>query len=167
MDWTETIMMDPTRRLSIANSQQLVSSARVLTAQGVTLLQMDAKSGNEIEAALEVLRGFRAVGRRVVLCDTSSLVVGRPFGSRVVQQGAAEMLVSCGLSGREIAIGARDAGLSLGNVVVCTQATAAIEVAASRLVPGDIVLLLGIEEKTCDRLVAALGQRLSVRLAAA
>ena len=166
MDWTDTIMLEPTRTISIADAQRSVSCARVLTVQGVTLLQVDAKSRAEIDSALEVLRGFRASGRHVVLCDTTHLVVGRQFGVRTVEKGTAELLVSCGLSGREIAIGARDAGLSLANVVVCSQAIAATEVMAYRLAPGDTVLLLGIEEKTCDTLVAAIENRLSVGIAA-
>jgi hypothetical protein len=154
MDWTDTTMLEPTRTISIADAQRSVSCARVVAVQGVTLLQVDAKSRAEIDSSLEVLGGFRASGRHVVLCDTTHLVVGRQFGVRTVEKGTAELLVSCGLSGREIAIGARDAGLSLANVVVCSQ------------VPGDTVLLLGIEEKTCDTLVAALEKRLSVRIAA-
>ncbi|MCH2115385.1 MAG: hypothetical protein MK171_10820 [Pirellulales bacterium] len=160
-------MLESTRRFSVSDTQELVSCARLMTTQGVTLLQVEAKSGCEIESALAVLRRFRAIGRRVVLCDTSNLVVGRQFGSSVVTLGCAELLISCGLSGREIAIGARDAGLSLANVMVCGQAAAAGDVLASHLVAGDTALLLGIEDKVCNSLVAALDRRLSAKLAAA
>ncbi|MCG8448247.1 MAG: hypothetical protein MI725_01540 [Pirellulales bacterium] len=167
MDWTDKMMQEPSHQFSIAASQRSVACGRVVTVQGITLLQVDAGTHQQVDAALEVLRGFRATGRRVVLCDTSGLVVGRQFGSHLVECGSMEMLVSCGLSGREIAIGARDAGLSLANVVVCSQPSAACEVLTCRLVQGDTVLLLGIEEGVCDQLVAALDKRLSVKLAAA
>ena len=166
MEWTDTMMLEPTRKISITDSQRSLSCARVITVQGVTLLQAEDKSSAGIDSALEVLRGFRAIGRHVVLCDTTDLVVGRQFGKRVVECGTAELLVSCGLSGREIAIGARDAGLSLANVVVCSQAMAATEVMASRLVPGDTILLLGVNSELSEHLVAAIDERLSVKLAA-
>ena len=166
MDWTDTMMLKPTRTISIADSQRSVACARVVTVEGVTLLQVDAKSRGEIDSGLEVLRSFRAAGRHVVLCNTSNLVVGRQFGARIVDQGTAELLVSSGRSGREIAIGARDAGLSLANVVVCSEANAAAEVMACRLAPGDTVLLLGVEKETCNHLVAAIETRFSVKLAA-
>ena len=167
MEWTDTIMLDNTRQNSITDSQNLIACARVVTVQGITLLQIDTPSRGEVDSALEILRGFRAVGRRVVVCDSSNLVVGRQFGHSLVEQGKTELLVSCGRSGREVAIGARDAGLSLADVVVCSKADSACEVLNCRLLPGDTVLMLGIEDTVCDHLVATLNRRLSYRLAAA
>lgn len=166
MEWTDTLMLEPKRTISIADAQRAVASARVVTVQGITLLQIDSMSREELDSSLEILRGFRATGRRIVLCDTSDLVVGRQFGAGIVEQGGAELLISCGISGRNVAIGARDSGLSLANVVVCNKAEAACDVLSCRLVPGDTVMLLGIDRKTCDELVATLEQRLSPRLAA-
>ncbi len=194
MDWTDTMMLEPTPRLraypgttaevshggeglqqqtvagpsiKLADPEHATSSTRVITVQGVTLLHSDGGSRQELVAALESLRDFRAVGRRVVLCDTTELVVGRQFGCSLVEQGQVEVLVSCGRSGREIAIGARDAGLALADVVVCGRSTAASEVLSHRLAPGDTVLLLGVREESCNHIVAVLEQRLSLQLKAA
>ena len=54
-----------------------------------------------------------------MLCDTSYLAddyrtVQRQLGHALVELGNAEVLVSCGLGGREVAIGARDEGLDFG-----------------------------------------------------
>ena len=136
---------------------------RVTALHGITLLTADASSRQEIAAALNLLREFRAAGRRVVLCDTSRLVVGKQFGHELVQSGAAELLISCGLGGREVGIGARDAGLNLASVVVCSQTLAGGHVLANQLAPGDTVLLLGMDSFSCENIVAQLTQRFSRR----
>jgi len=137
---------------------------RVISAPGMSLLYANAKTEDEAVFALELLRGFRAVGRRVVLCDTSQLTTdsqpaGTEFGRTLVHDGSAEILITCGPGGREVAVGARDAGLDLASVVVCRAALETCAVLAGRLTPGDTVLLLGIQQAVCDRLVALLNKR--------
>ena len=85
----------------------------------------------------------------------------------MVRRGAAELLVSCGISGREVGIGARDAGLALSSVVVCHKPQAGGQVVASRLAPGDTVLLLGFDEPSCDEVVGMIESQLTARLSAA
>jgi hypothetical protein len=167
MDWTDTIMLEreiPMNKISAGHS---AVSAKVISTQGVSLLQSGAKTFQETASALEMLSGVRTVGRRVVVCDTSQVAFGRQLGSELVALGRAHLLVSCGISGREVAIGARDAGLSLANVVVCGNLAGATEVLGSRVIPGDTVLLLGIDQRGFDNIVIALERYLSTRLAAA
>jgi len=143
-------------------------SARVLAVQGVTLVHATGRAPDELAAALAILRGFRATGRRVVLCDTSRLSSGRQNGRSLVEKGGAQAVVSCGGHGRDLAIGARDAGLDLGSVVVCRDVKSACEALVRQLGPGDTILLWGVDQEACDRLVNWLEKHFSenTRLAA-
>jgi hypothetical protein len=85
----------------------------------------------------------------------------------MVVEGGATVLVSCGRSGREVAIGARDAGLDLSNVVVCRDAFSACELLSCRLAPGDTLLLLGVDQVACERLIQLLDNRQTFPLRAA
>ncbi len=161
MDWTDTLMLEAASNNSLAESNEAMQFTQVLTLPDVTLLCANATSRSETHAALELLRGFKASGRRVVLCDTTQFAVGRQFGCEVVEQGAANLLVSCGISGREVGIGARDAGLSLSGVVVCAKPNSGGQVLAHRLSAGDVVLLLGIDEQMCEELAELLTTRFS------
>ncbi len=163
MEWTDTLMLDRISATTRGKSSGVQESTRVIPLPGITLLCATTSSREEISAALELLRGFRATGRRVVLCDTNELVVGKQFGSEVVETGGVSLLVSCGISGREVGIGARDAGLDLASVIVCNQPLAAGQVLRKQLTPGDTVLMLGIDNSTCMRLAATLEEHLVPR----
>lgn len=167
MEWTDTLMLEPAPTGIPSERDSTLDFTRVVALQGVTLLYTDATSRDRTASALELLRGFRATGRRVVLCDTSRLVVGKQFGCEVVERGAANMLISCGMSGREVGIGARDAGLDLSSVVVCGNSLAGGQVLASQLVPGDTVLLLGVDQATSDEVAKLLDKKMSQKLAVA
>jgi len=171
MDWTDTLMLEPTRHASffegiaIDGGSKIDSikavSARVLAVQGVSLVHAAGRDSGELSAALEILRGFRATGRRVVLYNTSSLTPGRQDGRSLVEKGGAQAVVSCGVHGRDLAIGARDAGLDLASVVVCRDVKAACEALVNQLGPGDTVLLWGVDQETCIRLVLWLDKHFS------
>ena len=171
MDWIDTLMLETNHsELSISGDRLAESatakpahavSARLVAVHGISLLQAEGRTHHEAAAALELLRGFRATGRRVVFCDTSCLIAGRQLGSEMVESGSANVLVSCGKHGRDLAIGARDAGLDLTSVIVCKDSHAASEVLACRLIPGDTVLLWGVASEVCDSLIAKIESRLS------
>ncbi len=167
MDWTDTLILDSTSSVLSNDTNTAADFTRVVALQGVTLLCANTTSRAETASALELLRGFRATGRRVVLCDTSQLVVGKQFGSEVVERGQANLLVSCGISGREVGIGARDAGLDLASVLVCSKPLAGGQALACQLVPGDTVLLLGMDDETCDEVAKLIDSQLCVRTAIA
>lgn len=136
------------------------SSTQVRVAQGVSIICCDGTAEDfNVSAALELLRGFRVTGRRVVLCDTSRLPAGRQLGQAIVAEGSGTILVSYGTGGRDVAIGARDSGLDLGSVVVCSDSHSACELVTRQLLPGDTVLLLGAEQRTCDQVVALLDEK--------
>ncbi len=159
MEWTDTLMLEKTPASHVLHLRIPRETMEVKVAQGVSLILADIVTHQETFSALEALRGFRAVGRRVVFCDTTRITSGRQLGQSIVADGQATILVSCGMAGREVAIGARDSGLDLSNVIVCRDDRAACELLSCRLVPGDTVLLLGVDRSTCDRLVERLDNR--------
>lgn len=167
MEWIDTLMLEPKPQHQVTHLRIHRESMQVRVAQGTTLLCADIASHEHTTEALELLRGFRATGRRVVLCDTARISAGRQLGQAIVSEGSAAMLVSCGISGREVAIGARDSGLDLANVVVCRDSRAACELLARQLTPGDTVLLLGVDDETCDCLVEQLDKRSNFTMSAA
>lgn len=169
MDWSDTELFEPKLYVGDTTSQEAV---RVFPVQEVTLLQGNLGTYEDTDFAIHSLRGHTAEGRRVVLCNTSGMVenytsVERQLGRALVEEGDAEVLISSGKFGREVAIGARDVGLSLSNVVVCNDMPSACRVLGNQLQPGDTVLLLGVEDADRARLVLSLEKRLARPLRAA
>ena len=170
MDWSDTLLFE-----SHAAAQGSAASQDVLQVfpvGGVTLLQAKVNNEKEKNIALQSLRAFRAAGRRVVLCDTSCLAEGfravhRQLGHALVDQADAQVVISCGIAAREVAVGARDEGLPLANVVVCGDPKSACDVLKHQMMPGDTVLLLGIEDDIRARLVLSLENRYGPTAAAA
>ena len=165
MEWTDVLMLDSLVSTPEGASGAAMDFTRVLPLPGITLLCANATSHHETTAALELLRGFRTSGRRVVLCDTYPLVVGKQFGREVVDQGGAELLISCGISGREVGIGARDAGLNLASVVVCSKPLSGGQVLAHHMVHGDVVLMLGFDTRSSNQVAQLLSERCSTNSA--
>src|SRR5688500_16548537 len=98
----------------------------LLTVRGTTIVHAPSCTPAVAEAALKSLRVFRTAGRRIAWCNPSELskianIDLRGWGRKIVEQGGAQMLVVCGAGAREIALAARDAGLPIGRVVVCTD----------------------------------------------
>jgi hypothetical protein len=159
MEWTDTQMLRTTEPYVALHHRIPRTTMEVRVAQGVSLIRANLATHTEATEALETLRSFRAAGRRVVLCDTSAIAAGRQLGQSIVSEGQARVLVSCGMAGREVAVGARDTGLDLANVVVCRDSRSACELLAYQLAPGDTVLLMGVDKKVCDHLVDLLDRR--------
>ncbi len=137
---------------------------------GATLLVAPQATAVAAEAALKSLRGFRAVGRRVAWCNLGELshTPGadlRTWGRRLVDEGGAEMVVMCGVGGREAALGAREAGLPLGRVVVCRDDATARNVLGDSVAVGDAVLALGVGTDGAQRLADRLESKFSRKLA--
>ena len=131
---------------------------------GVTLMHTPQGTPAAAEAALKSLRGFRAAGRRIAWCHTTELsrtpnVDLHAWGRKLVEQGKADMTVFCGAGARELALAARDAGLPLGRVIVCTDDATARNVLCDSISVGDTVLALGIAVESCQRLAERLESR--------
>jgi hypothetical protein len=139
---------------------------------GATLLVVPQATVAAAEAALKSLRGCRGANRRVAWCNISELartpgVDLRQWGRRLVEEGGVAMVVVCGASGRDLAVGARDAGLALGRVVVCRDEATARNVLGDSIAAGDTVLALGIGMEGCQRLTDRLESRFTGTLATA
>ena len=77
------------------------------------------------------------------------------------------MVIMCGHGGRDAALGARDAGLPLGRVVVCRDDATARNVLGDSVIAGDAVLALGINVDGAQRLADRLESKFSRKLAVA
>jgi hypothetical protein len=132
---------------------------------GATVLVAPQATPAAAETGLKSLRGFRTDGRRAVWCDLGGLASTpsfdvREFGRRLVEDGGAEMVIVSGQHGRDAALGARDAGLALGRVVVCRDEATARNVISDSTSSGDVILGLGIPMEGCQRLADRLESRL-------
>lgn len=139
---------------------------------GATLLLSPQSTTVALEAGLKSLRGFRTAGRRAVWCNLSELARSpgvdlRAFGRRMVDEGGAELVVVCGNGGRDAAVGARDAGLALGRVVVCRDEATARNVLGDSVALNDAVLVFGVGNEGAQRLADRLESRFSRKLALA
>jgi hypothetical protein len=131
---------------------------------GATLLHAPRITPAAAEAALKSLRGFRATARRVVWCNPTELsampdVDLRVWGRRLVEEGGAELVVVHGTGARDLAVAARDAGLSLSRVVVCRDDATARNVLCDSIAAGDAVLALGVAGESCQRFAERLESR--------
>ena len=126
-------------------------------------------------AGLRALAGMPRAARRVVVfgemaeLGPASASLHRALGGEVA--ATADLLITVGGPARDIAAGAREAGLGVGSrsgsgddddaVVEVADATAALEVLVDRLRPGDHVLCKASRRAALDQLVDALVGRLS------
>lgn len=145
---------------------------RLMAAPGATILSAPHASPVVAEAALDSLRQFRAAGRRVIWCDATELADSphvdlHAWGARFVEDGQADAVIVSGHGARELATAARDAGLPVGRVVVCSDDPTARNLLNDSLIPGDTVLALGISAASCDKLAERLASRFEVAAHAA
>jgi hypothetical protein len=136
----------------------------LINVSGATLMHAANCTAATAEMALKTLRDFRAVRRRVVWCNPTELTRTpnadlRAWGRKLVDLGRADMVIACGLGARELAIAARDAGLSIGRVVVCTDDMTARNVLTDSIVAGDTILALGTTAESCYKLAERMETR--------
>jgi hypothetical protein len=136
----------------------------LINVSGATLMHAANCTAATAEMALKTLRDFRAVRRRVVWCNPTELTRTpnadlRAWGRKLVDLGRADMVIACGLGARELAIAARDAGLSIGRVVVCTDDATARNVLTDSIVAGDTILALGTTSESCYKLAERMETR--------
>lgn len=128
------------------------------------LIHVPVATATAAEAALKTLRGFRALGRRVIWCNPADLTREpgadlRRWGRKFVEQGDGQLVVAHGAGARDLAIAARDAGLAIGRVVVCTDENTARNVLGDSMMDGDALLALGVPAESCYKLAERLESR--------
>ncbi|MCG8401716.1 MAG: UDP-N-acetylmuramoyl-tripeptide--D-alanyl-D-alanine ligase [Firmicutes bacterium] len=112
-------------------------------------------------AALQALAELAGNRRRVaVLGDMLELGSATVAGHRRAGDAAAgfgvALLVTVGDLAREIAVGARQAGLAGGAVATCQDNRQALEILQSGLLPGDVVLVKGSRGMRMEEIVRGL-----------
>ncbi|QDS98617.1 hypothetical protein [Adhaeretor mobilis] len=116
------------------------------TASELTLLvETSGYAPAAIDRSLASLRSAGAQQRRLVWLhaeQTSDTNCDwKEIGHRFAAEASVDLFLTTGFNAREVALGARDAGLFLSNVVVCTDQATACQVLTERLAPGDAILL--------------------------
>lgn len=139
---------------------------------GATLLVAPQATAAAAETGLKSLRGQKSSGRKVAWFNVSELARTSAtdlasLGRRLVQEAGASLVVVCGQGARDVALGARDAGLALGRVVVCRDEATARNVLGDSIATGDTVLAFGTNTEGCQRLADRLESRFSRQLAGA
>lgn len=145
---------------------------RLLAAPGATILSSPRSTPAAAEAALDSLRKFRCAARRVIWCDATELANSphvdlHSWGARFVEDGGADAVIVSGHGAREIATAARDAGLPVGRVIVCSDDPTARNLLNDSLIAGDTVLALGISGASCEKLAERLASHFDVESQAA
>ena len=165
---TSTFLTPGAFAVGPAGSTASLTTVRV---SGATLLVAPQATLASAEAGLKSLRGLKSEGRRVAWFNVTDLsrtagVDLASLGRRLVQDAEVALVVVCGQGAREIALGARDAGLALGRVVVCRDEATARNVLGDSIAAGDNVLAVGVNIDGCQRLADRLESRFSRQLAA-
>ena len=136
----------------------------LIASAGVTLLHVDELSAAAMEAGLKALRSRPAESRRAAWCrialqQSFAAAELTAWGKKMIAFAGVELLVTSGPGSRELAVAARDAGISLGRVIVCRDDALARNVLCDGLGPGDSVLALGVDADNCRKLAERLSWR--------
>lgn len=123
---------------------------RIVPAGKITLLDWSGNATPDLwPTALEELRGLDQKGRSWIVCgDLCSPqwdhgIMHERIGADAVYIGNANGLVACGQFARNMALGARHAGLPPSRVVACRHLREATNAVQRWMVPGDRVLVAG------------------------
>jgi len=165
MNSVETCLIPPIAAcLTVGRDAPPEAAPRLLTAAGATLIHATEAAPRQAEAALKLLRGFRAARRRLAWLDLAELFSLPGFspsewGSRLAEWGGVQSVVITGPGGRETAAAAREAGLPTSQAIFCSGLGTARNVVADLIRAGDAVLLLGLHKECVDKLHERLGCR--------
>jgi hypothetical protein len=137
---------------------------RLISVPGATVMSTTESSPKQATLALKSLRGFRATGRRRVWVDSTELsqtpgVDLTHWGSRILELSRVDTLLVTGQGSHQLALAARDAGLSVSQVTVCQDHAVARNLLCDTIAAGDATLLLGINQESTNKVVERLGSR--------
>ena len=152
----------------IKQSEELC--CRIVEGTATTLLDCcQNASPDMMQQAFRELQKYPTTGKRWVVCgDYCSQrwddgVMHRQLGSQAITDGSADRVIGCGQFGREIAIGARDAGMPMSSVTVCRQVHEAVQFLKRNLSAGDAVLVAGTRHMNMLPLIEAIQQSVPTR----
>lgn len=119
-------------------------------------------SPTSMRAALDLLREFETLGRRIVVCgDMRELgpqeaAWHRELGDEVVTRCGADLLVACGEQAEQVVAGARESGMPADRALACRGPLEAAQRLAPLIDEGDVVLVKGSRALAMERFVTAL-----------
>jgi UDP-N-acetylmuramoyl-tripeptide--D-alanyl-D-alanine ligase len=157
---------------ALDNFQGLPQRCQVRNVRGVTIVDDTYNaSPKAMRAALELLRDLDSPGRRIVACG-DMVELGdeaedwhRRLGNQIVTICGADLLVACGSYARTVATAAREAGMPVGRVVVCSSPHDMTPVVRANLGVGDALLVKGSRTMQMEKLVDELEASLAVQAA--
>ena len=132
-------------------------------ARAALLIESRGVTASALDEAIQALRNAGTRGKRLVWLNAES-VATTPIdwwsvGQRLAAEGQASLFIATGLNARAAALAARDTGMFLGNVIVCTDDSTACQVLAERIAPSDAVLLHGVNAVAAKALLRNCEQR--------
>lgn len=139
---------------------------QVQEVDGVSVIN-DAYNSNPtaMRAALELLREFNSLGRRIVVAGDmaelgeQSVALHRELGQQVVDVAGAKLLVACGQFAKHVVAGARAAGMSALHAIAFANVDEALPYLRAATMPGDVVLVKGSRVMCMERAAETLLQK--------
>jgi UDP-N-acetylmuramoyl-tripeptide--D-alanyl-D-alanine ligase len=148
---------------ALARFEPVPMRCEVIQRRGATIIN-DAYNSNPtaMRAALELLRDFDALGRRIVVfgdmaeLGAESARLHRELGREVFALARADLLIACGRYAREVVAGAREAGMIQSKTIYCLETEQSLPYLGQTIQPGDAVLIKGSRMMEMERIVDAL-----------
>ncbi|MEQ8210646.1 MAG: hypothetical protein RH917_12520 [Lacipirellulaceae bacterium] len=133
------------------------------SAKAALLIESRGLTESALDEAIVTLLAAGTRGKRLIWLNTetndSTTVDWWNVGQRLAAKGQASLFIATGLNAREAALAARDTGMFLGDVIVCTDEATACQVLADRISPSDAVLLHGVNPIAAKALLRNCEQR--------
>ena len=150
---------------ALSRFDPLPMRCEVTEVRGATIID-DTYNANPtaMQAALELLRDFDALGRRIAVCgDMAELgdeseQYHRLLGEQAVTLAGVDLLIACGQFARDVVAGAREAGLPHARAIPCRTSDETLPYLGQVILPGDVVLVKGSRVMAMECVVDALHQ---------
>jgi UDP-N-acetylmuramoyl-tripeptide--D-alanyl-D-alanine ligase len=148
---------------ALARFEPVPMRCEIIQRRGATIIN-DAYNSNPtaMRAALELLRDFDALGRRIVVfgdmgeLGRESARLHCELGKEVFAMARADLLIACGEFADRVVAGAREAGMPRAKTISCLETEQSLPYLAQAIQPGDVVLVKGSRMMAMERIVDVL-----------
>jgi len=149
--------------VALEHFDALPTHCEVSEIRGATIIHEGHDAGAPaMRAALELLRDFDALGRRIVFLgdmaveEDDALVLHRQLGNQVVTLCGADVLIAWGNHAGDVVTAARAAGMPSRQAIACRTPEEALPYLGQLILPGDVVLVKGSRLLAMQPIVDAL-----------